>query len=368
MNELEMSRKEISRIDAEMASLFEQRMKVCGDIAEYKRKCGLSVRDTAREAELIERNCGLIENADVESYYVQFMRKTIDLSCAYQSKLLKGMRVTYCGVEGAFAYMAAKRMFPEAELVPFADFADAYQAVERGEFDCAVLPLENSAAGEVGTVMDLLFSGSLYINQVLDLPIVHNLMANEGASLDGIKTVVSHPQALDQCGEYIRQHGFETLPYSNTALAAKHVKETGDPGLAAIASDDTSTLFGLKVLDKSINDVKNNTTRFAAFSRAQNRPSSPKKREDENFILVFTVRNEAGSLAQTLNIIGAHGFNMRSLRSRPMKELQWNYFFYIEAEGNIYNENGQDMLRELGAVCAKLRLVGTYYSNLKTEE
>ena len=150
--------------------------------------------------------------------------------------------------------------------------------------------------------------------------------------------------------------------------AAKHVKETGDPALAAIASDDTSTLFGLKVLDKSINDVKNNTTRFAAFSRAQNRPSSPKKREDENFILVFTVRNEAGSLAQTLNIIGAHGFNMRSLRSRPMKELQWNYFFYIEAEGNIYNENGQDMLRELGAVCAKLRLVGTYYSNLKTEE
>ena len=121
------------------------------------------------------------------------------------------------------------------------------------------------------------------------------------------------------------------------------------------------------MLDRTINDVKNNTTRFAAFSRAQNRPTTPKKREDESFILVFTVRNEAGSLAQTLNIIGAHGFNMRSLRSRPMKELQWNYFFYIEAEGSIYNENGQDMLRELSAICAKLRLVGTYYTDLKTE-
>lgn len=367
MNELELSRKEISRIDAEMAKLFEQRMRECETIAEYKKKCGLSIRDTDREEELIARNRKMIESADVESYYIRFMRNTIDLSCAYQSRLMKGMRVTYCGVEGAFAYMAAKRMFPEAELVPFADFADAYKAVESGEFDCAVLPLENSAAGEVGTVMDLLFSGSLYVNQVIDLPVVHNLMAPSGASIDGIKTVVSHPQALDQCGEYIRRHGFETLPYSNTALAAKHVKEAGDPSIAAIASDDTATLFGLDMLDRTINDVKNNTTRFAAFSRAQNRPTTPKKREDESFILVFTVRNEAGSLAQTLNIIGAHGFNMRSLRSRPMKELQWNYFFYIEAEGSIYNENGQDMLRELSAICAKLRLVGTYYTDLKTE-
>ena len=91
-------------------------------------------------------------------------------------------------------------------------------------------------------------------------------------------------------------------------------------------------------------------------------------RAEENFILVFTVKNEAGALAQTLNIIGAHGFNMRNLRSRPMKDLQWNYFFYIEAEGNINNENGQDMLRELSAICAKLKLVGTYYSNLKIGE
>ncbi len=367
MNDLEMSRKEISRIDAEMAKLFEQRMKACENIAEYKKQCGLSIKDIARETELIERNRQNIESSEVESYYIKFMRNTIDLSCAYQSKILKGMRVTYSGVEGAFAYMAAKRMFPEAELVHFDSFADAYQAVENGGYDCAVLPLENSAAGEVGTVMDITFSGSLFVNQVIDLPIVHNLLAVEGARIEDIKTVVSHPQALSQCGEYLRQRGLEPVPYSNTALAAKHVKELNDPTVAAIASDDTAAIFGLNILDKTINDVKNNTTRFAAFSRAQNRPSTPKKREDENFILVFTVRNEAGSLAQTLNIIGAHGFNMRSLRSRPMKELQWQYYFYIEAEGNIYDENGQDMLRELSAVCAKLRLVGTYYSNLKTE-
>ena len=363
MNELEVSRKEITRIDAEMAKLFEARMQVCQAIAAYKKAHGLSIRDCSREADLINKNRSLIQSADVESYYVQFLQKTIDLSCDYQSRLIHGMRVTYCGVEGAFAYIAAKRMFPEAELVAFSDFTEAYQAVERGEYDCAVLPLENSSAGEVGTVMDLIFSGSLYVNQVVDLPVLHNLLAVENAELDGIRTVVSHPQALQQCADYIRRHGLETRAYSNTALAAKFVKESGDPTLAAIASDETALIFGLKLLDTGINDSKINSTRFAAFSRSQNRPVTSKKREDENFILAFTVQNEAGALAQTLNIIGAHGFNMRNLRSRPMKDLQWSYFFYIEAEGNINTENGQDMLRELSAVCAKLRLVGTYYAN-----
>ena len=211
--------------------------------------------------------------------------------------------------------------------------------------------------------MDLIFSGSLYVNQVIDLPIVQNLIGTENATLDSVKTVVSHPQALQQCEAYVRRHNYRTEAYSNTALAAMHVKELNDPSVAAIAADEASSIFGLRVIDSEINDSKNNTTRFAAFSRSQNRPVSTGKREDENFILVFTVQNEAGALAQTLNIIGAHGFNMRNLRSRPMKNLQWNYFFYIEAEGNINTENGRDMLRELSAICAKLKLVGTYYAN-----
>lgn len=363
MTELENSRREIVKIDEEMAKLFESRMKACERIAEYKKEYGLSIRDHAREVELINRNRQHIERADVETYYVEFLKNTIDISCQFQSRIMNGMRVTYCGVEGAFAYLAAKKMFPEAELVAFSNFKDAYQAVEQGEYDCAVLPLENSYAGDVGTVMDLIFSGELFVNQVIDLPIVQNLLGTEGARLEDIETVVSHPQALDQCAEYIRRHGFKTEAYSNTALAARHVKERNEARIAAIAADETAELFGLSVLDREINDSKNNTTRFAAFSRAQNRPVSTGKREDENFILVFTVQNEAGALAQTLNIIGAHGFNMRNLRSRPMKDLQWNYFFYIEAEGNINTQNGRDMLRELSAICAKLRLVGTYYSN-----
>lgn len=363
MDKLQESRKKINSIDAEMLRLFQERMEACKDVAEYKKEHALSVKDPAREAELINRNRSMISNADVESYYIEFMKKTIDLSCAYQSRLMNGLRVAYAGVEGAFAYIAAKKMFPEAELIACSNFTEAYKAVEEGVYDSVVLPLENSYAGEVGTVMDLMFSGNLFVNQVVDLDIVHHLLANDKAELKDIRKVVSHPQALAQCDEYIRSHGWETVTCSNTAVAAKQVKEMNDPSIAAIASSETADIFSLKVLDSHINSSRSNTTRFAAFSRAQNRPAPAKKREDENFILVFTVQNEAGSLAQTLNIIGAHGFNMRNLRSRPMKGLLWNYFFYIEAEGNINTENGRDMLQELSAICAKLRLVGSYYAN-----
>lgn len=363
MNELELSRKEITRIDGEMARLFQQRMAQAETIAKYKMANGLSIKDPQRETDLINRNRSLIESAETEAYYVRFLRNVIDLSCDYQSKIMNGMRVAYSGVEGAFAHIAAKKMFPTASHTACDSFSAAYKAVENGEFDCAVLPLENSYAGDVVSVMDLLFSGELYVNQVIDLPIVHNLISVAGATLDGIKTVVSHPQALSQCADYIASRGYTPQAYSNTALAAKYVMEKGDPTIAAIASDETAEIFGLNILETNINDAPNNTTRFAALSRAQNRPSAAGRRENENFILVFTVQNEAGALAQILNIIGVHGFNMRSLRSRPMKELQWNYFFYIEAEGNINNANGQDMMRELSAVCAKLKLVGTYYAN-----
>lgn len=363
MNELDKSRKEINRIDVEMARLFEERMNIAGDIADYKKTFGLSVRDGAREAELIARNRGYIENPDVASYYVKFLRDTIDISSAYQLMKMDGMHVAYCGAEGAFAYIAAKRMYPGATLEALPDFASAYHAVEDDGYDCVVLPLENSYAGEVGTVMDLMFMGNLYVNQVIDVNIVHNLLAAEGATLDTVRTVVSHPQALEQCDKYIKRRGFDTMPYSNTALAAKYVRDSGDATLAAIASDETAGLFGLKLLDANINASSNNTTRFAAFSRAQNELSPSKKREDEAFMLMFTVKNEAGSLAQTLNIIGSHGFNMRNLRSRPMKGLLWNYYFYIEAEGSINSTDGRDMMRELSAVCAKLKLIGSYYAN-----
>ena len=363
MNKLDEARKEITRIDKEMLKLFEERMATAEKIAEYKNEHGLSIRDRAREADLVKTNKALIANPEVEPYYGDFLEKVIDLSCNYQTKLLMGRKVGYSGVEGAFAYIAAKKMFPDAELISFSNFEEAYKACERGEVDTAVLPIENSYAGEVTTVMELMFSGDLYVNQVMDLEIRQNLLAAKGATVESIRTVVSHPQALDQCDKYIKEHNYLTQPYVNTAKAAQYVKALEDDSVAAIASDETARLYDLEILEENINSTANNTTRFAALSRAQNTAKVQGSHENESFILVFTVRNEAGALAQTLNILGAHGFNMRSLRSRPMKNLIWQYFFYIEAEGNINTPNGRDMMQELSAICAKLKLVGSYYSN-----
>ena len=360
MNELEQKRNEIDAIDKEMAKLFEERMKVCDYIAEYKKTNVLPVFDKEREEKILADRVKYVKDDICKEYYIDFMKDLMKLSCKYQERKIGQIKVAYSGTEGAFGYMAAKEAFNNANLIAYPHFAAAYHAVENGEADCAVLPIENSYAGDVGTVMDLAFSGGLFINRVIDFNIVHNLVAKKGASLDKIKTVVSHPQALEQCEEFIKEHGFATIEYANTALAAKYVKENCDETVAAIASDITAEHFDLEILQRNINSGKSNTTRFAVFSKAQVLSQSTRINEKEHFIIVFTTKNEAGTLAQALNIIGAHDFNMRNLRSRPMKDLLWSYYFFVEAEGNIGTREGQNMMRELSAVCARLKLVGTY--------
>lgn len=360
MESLQNARNEIDVIDQEMAKLFQRRMEVCRDIAEYKRERGLPILDATRENAVIAKGLARIADPQLQEYYACFLRDMMKTSRNYQARLTEGMRVVYSGVEGAFAHIAAKRAFPNAQLFSVEDFKKAYHAVENGEYDCAVLPIENSYAGDVGVVMDLLFSGSLYVNRMVELKVEHNLLACPGTATADIRTIVSHPQALEQCVEFIRAHGWQTIAYSNTASAAKYVAEQKDPAVAAIASEETASLFGLDILARSVNASQVNTTRFAVFTRAPHLPDPKNNDGSDHFILVFTTRNEAGALALPLNIIGAHDFNMRNLRSRPMKDLNWSYYFFVEAEGNISTQSGQNMLRELSAVCAKLKLAGTY--------
>lgn len=353
------ARKKINEIDQKMAKLFEERMEAAFDVASYKIKHALPIYDEAREQEVIKRNSTYITNDVIREYYVNFLKDTMDISKQYQSRLIQGMKVAYSGVEGAFAHIAAMRMFPNAIYKNYPDFKLAYKAVENGECDTCVLPLENSFAGEVGLVMDLMFSGSLYINQALEIEIVHNLLGKKGANIKEIKKVYSHQQALSQCAKYIDEHHLEAVDVVNTAYAAKFVAEGNDLSHAAIASSDTAKLYDLDILESNINQSRNNTTRFGAFSRVLNQDSNSKSMTN-HFILVFTVKNEAGSLAKTLNIIGSYGFNMRSLRSRPMKELIWNYYFYVELEGDINSSEGKEMINALGIFCDKLKVVGIY--------
>lgn len=357
-DKLQQAREIINDVDKQMAELFVKRMEAAKLVAEYKKEHGMPILDASREEQVIAKNSQYIENDELRSFYVNFIQNTMEISKNYQRKNLEGMRIAYSGVEGAFAHFAAKKLFPDADLVAFPNFSAAYKSVVSGDCDSVVLPIENSSAGEVGQVTDLMFSGSLYVNGMIDIGVTHNLITIPGAKLSDITKVVSHPQALSQCKKYIKEHGFEEITYENTALAAKYVAELNDPTVAAIASEESCVLYGLEILAAGINEEAGNTTRFAVLSRSENR--SLTQRHGVHCALMFTVKNEAGSLARALNIIGAHGFNMEAVRSRPMKELLWQYYFYVEIEGNIATTAGKDMLEALNMCCDQLKSLGSF--------
>ncbi len=358
MRDLKEIRKTINETDAKMRELFAERMAAAREVAEYKAAHGLPILDAARESEVIERNAAELSDDELRPYYVNFLQGTMAASRSYQDMLISGMRVAYSGALGAFAYIAVCKLFPNARKIAYPNFESAYNAAASGECDAVVLPIENSVGGEVGAVTDLMFAGPLTVNGIIDIDIAHCLLGIPGAKTSDVTRVISHPQALSQCKPYIREHGFSEEEFENTALAAQHVASLGDKSTAAIASETAAELFGLCVLEKNINESRSNTTRFAVFSRTAHKHEP--NESGVHSILLFTVKNEAGALAKALDIIGKHDFNMRTLRSRPRKELMWQYYFYIEAEGNINSKEGRRMLEDLGEYCHTVKFVGTY--------
>ncbi len=359
MKSLDYAREQINRIDKEMAKLFVERMKAVEIVSDYKKEHGLPILDKEREEKVIAKNSEYVDEEIIGSYYVDFIKNVMELSKNYQYRLQQGLKIAYSGVEGAFAQIAANKIFPDGQKISHRDFKAAYKDVENGKCDVAVLPIENSYAGEVGGVIDLMFSGSLYVNGVYQLEIVQNLLGVEGASQSDIKTVISHPQALSQCGEYINEHNLNIIEATNTAVAGKYVHEKNDKTVAAIASADTARLYNLKILDHDINKSNSNTTRFAVLSK-----SKYKGDNNSNSILMFTVSNEAGALVKAIDIIGKHNFNMTALRSRPMKEQSWQYYFYVELDANVDTPNGEEMINELKKYCDKLKVLGTFCNNI----
>ena len=354
-NKLEKARKIINDVDAKMAELFVERMRAAEMVFDYKKEFGLPILDQKREDAVVEKNSAMIEDSILKEYYIDFIKHMMSVSRAYQHRMQSGLKVAYSGVKGAFAHIAAGRIFPNSNILSYRDFNSAYDAVVNGEADVAALPIENSYAGEVGQTIDLIFSGGLFINGIYELEIHQNLLGVPGATVEDIKKVISHPQALSQCHEYIKLKGFDTEDVSNTAIAAKTVQETNDKTMGAIASVETAEIYGLKVIEANINKSGENTTRFAVLSKVPANSSSL-----SNSVLMFTVKNEAGSLANAISIIGKYGYNMTALRSRPLKKHSWQYYFYIEIDGTTDNEKGGKMIEELGKVCDKLKIAGTF--------
>ena len=365
MKTLEEARANIDAIDAQMAQLFEARMREVEAVALYKQATGLPIEDKAREASAQTAHAQEVTDPAIRAYYTDMHRNLVEISKAYQRQLLQGMRIAYSGVEGAFANIAARRIFPEEQIVGFLNFQEAYDAVVQGDCDCAVLPIENSYAGEVSQVVDLMFDGPLQVNGVYTLRILQNLLGLPGATVHDVHKVISHPQALAQCMPYIKEHGFVTEDAVNTARAAAAVAAASDKSVAAIASAETSDLYGLEVIERAINKSLLNTTRFAVFSRCEN---TSRARTNSTFMMLFAVNNETGALANAINVIARHGFNMTSLRSHPLKNKPWQYYFYVEAEGDESSEEGKRMISELQEHCSQIKVVGHYNAEVALEE
>ena len=353
MDELQQARSEINQVDAEMAALFERRMAAVRRVLEYKRAHGLPVLDAAREKEVIARGGARLSDPALAEYYTRVLEKLMEVSRDYQSRQLESFRVGYPGVEGAFSHIAASRVYPGRTQRSFVTFEEVFAAVHSGAVDVGVVPFENSYTGEVGEVLDLLWRYDCYIIGRYDLDIRQNLLALPGARMEDLRQVYSHHQAISQCQEWLSGHSFEVIPYPNTALAAKYISESGDKAKAAIASADTAALYGLSILVPDINTSAQNVTRFILISKT-------KPAGGDRFGLVFTVRHDAGALAKAMQIIGGRGFNLESIRSRSMKELPWQYYFYAEVVGDPASPQAVQMLEALSGACSQLKLLGSW--------
>ncbi|MCR4788810.1 MAG: chorismate mutase [Lachnospiraceae bacterium] len=362
MERIEELRKNIDEIDKKMAALFEERMKVSYGIGMYKKANGIPVKDVEREKKVIKNNSKYIKDPSIRGYYEEFITDIMHISKVYQQKQMGDIRISYSGIEGSFASIACSKIMPMAQRISYGSFADAYDAVVKNECDMAVLPIENSFAGEVGQVTDLIFGGDLVITGIYELPISHCLLGPENSTRDSIKTVISHPQAISQCNKFIERNHLRTIPYENTAIAAKEVADRNDITMGAIASISTAKLYGLKILEYDINDSKDNITRFAVLKKYNGEPADPK---DNTFILMFTVKNAAGTLARAISVMGEHGFSMRVIRSRPLKKKNWQYFFYAEVEGKISSKSAEAMIADLKKECEFIKIIGTFNPGVK---
>lgn len=376
MTDLQQCRQEIDRIDTELIRLFEERMKVCEDVAEYKIKTGKQVLDPERErakiAAVREKAHGEFNALGAQELFQQIM--AISRKRQYQLLTRNGVApqedfdmvdelpradvtVVFQGVEGAYSYGAMRAYFEEnIKSYHVKTFRDAMEEVAAGRADYAVLPIENSTAGIVTDIYDLLTEYQLYIAGEQIIRVEHVLLGLPEAALSDIRMVCSHPQGLAQCKEFLEAHReWKQVETENTAGAAKRVREEQDKSQAAIASRDAGEFFGLSVLAENICRNDQNCTRFIILSRKPVYEKSAGK-----ISICFEAPHESGTLYNMLSHIIYNGLNMTKIESRPIPGRNWEYRFFVDFEGNLRGSAVRNALRGIEAEASALRVLGNY--------
>lgn len=369
---LENIRKEIDGIDKELTLLLKKRMDCSLKVAEIKRAENLPVYHPGREQEIIDRvsrNGGEYGEyiGEIYRYLMSCSRELQHTSLADDQnsflprnteKILNVSGDIACyGNTGAFTHLALIGAFGDNSINPvfYDSFEKVFKAVDSGLVKFGIVPVENSSAGSVSQVYDLLLKYQTFIVGSVNMPICHNLLAVPGADIKSIKKVYSHPQALSQCDDFIKEQGFEPLEYFSTATAAKMVSEKNDSTIAAIGSRYCAKENNLEILRENIQSFKRNKTRFILLSKT---PIIPEDRE--KISLVFTLPHTPGSLQKILTRFSLHGLNLTKLESRAGKNGDFETCFYLDFLGDSQNEKTKSLLLALKAELEDFAFLGNY--------
>ena len=368
-------RKQIDSVDEQIVSLYEERMDICKHVAEVKIETGKKVFDREREKEKIARVKSLTHNDFNRTGIGELFEQIMSMSRKLQYQLLaeKGsmgrlpfigvdslvddrVRVVFQGAEGAYSQAAMHQYFGEEVNSFHVDtFRDACCAIEEGSADFAVLPIENSTAGIVNEIYDLLVEFENYIVGEQIIRIEHCLLGVPGTRMEDIRTVFSHPQSLMQSARFLAEHDWKQISLPNHAFAARKVAQEGDCTQAAIASEYAGKVYGLEVLKKPVNQSETNSTRFIIITNQKIFRKDAKK-----VSICFEIAHESGSLYHMLSHFIYNNLNMTKIESRPIEGRNWEYRFFVDFDGNLADSAVKNALRGLRDEAQNMRILGNY--------
>ena len=376
MKDLSEIRVRIDEIDKQLVALFKERMECASDVAEYKREKKMAVYDKVREDQKLETLSAMAEDSFMKRSLKEIFRQIMSISRKYQYQLLKqrdryienyfqqveeleiypDTRVVYQGVEGAYQQMAVEEFFGKnVDNYHVDTFNDVAVALNRGDADYGILPIENSSAGNVQGNYDILLKNDICVVAEIILDIKHALIGLPGSKKDGIKVVYSHPQGLMQCRDYLEKLGVKGISVGNTALAAKIVKEEGNPSHGAIASEKAAELYGLEILEHHVNDVRTNATRFLILSKKRQY-----MKDADKVSICFSLPHESGSLYNVLSHLIFNDLSMTNIESVPLRDAEWEYRFFIDVTGNLKDPAMRNALKGIREEAVDFKILGNY--------
>lgn len=376
MKDLQEIRERIDEIDAQLVSLVQERMKCASDVADYKRENNMPIYDKKREDSKLKTLSGMVDDSFTKRSIKEIFRQLMSISRKYQYQLLRARdryienyfheveelelyddtRVVYQGVEGAYQQIAAEEFFgKDIDTYHVDTFNEVALALNNGDADYGVLPIENSSAGNVEGNYDILLKNDVCIVGEVIVQIKHALIGLPGTKKEDLKVIYSHPQGLMQCRDYLEKMDVKVISAGNTALAAKKVQNEKDPSHGAIASERAAELYGLEILERHINDVQTNATRFVIISKKR------QYRKNANKVSIsFSLPHESGTLYDALSHLIFNDLSMTNIESVPRRDAEWEYRFYIDITGNLKDPAMRNALRGIREEAEDFKILGNY--------